>query len=119
MPSTICPTIWPTRSFISRAALLVKVTARISRGPRAPEVEDVRDARGEHAGFAGSRAGQHQHRPVQRLHRFPLLGVEVGEIGRSAGPERTRGNAARNRLRAQWSGVVTRVVTFGLGHVVR
>ena len=30
MPSTTCPTIRPTRLFISRAALLVKVTARIS-----------------------------------------------------------------------------------------
>ena len=101
MPSTICPTIWPTRSFISRAALLVKVTARISRGLRAAEIEDVGDAGGEHAGFAGSGAGQHQHRPVQRFHRLALLGVEVGEIGRRAGAERARGNAARNRLRAQ------------------
>ena len=89
------------------------------RGPRASKVENVCDAGGEHAGFAGSRAGEHQHRPVQRFHRFALLGVEVGEIGRSASPQRTRGNAARNRLRAQWSGVVTRVATFGLGHVVR
>ena len=32
MPSTAPPTSWPTRSFISRAALFVKVTARISFG---------------------------------------------------------------------------------------
>ena len=36
MPSTICPTMVPTRSFISRAALLVKVTARISFGRARP-----------------------------------------------------------------------------------
>ena len=32
MPSTTWPIISPTRVFISRAALLVKVTARISEG---------------------------------------------------------------------------------------
>jgi hypothetical protein len=32
MPSTASPICRPTRSFISRAALLVKVTARISDG---------------------------------------------------------------------------------------
>ena len=32
MPSAIEPTSAPTRSFISRAALLVKVTARMSNG---------------------------------------------------------------------------------------
>ena len=83
------------------------------RRPRPPEIEDVRDARGEHAGLAGSRAGQHQHRPVQRLHRLALLGIEVGEIGRAALPERARGDAAGNRLRAQWA----EVVTLGLGHL--
>ena len=36
MPSTAPPTIWPTRSFISRAALFVKVTARISFGRARP-----------------------------------------------------------------------------------
>ena len=36
MPSTTPPTIMPTRSFISRAALLVKVTERISPGRARP-----------------------------------------------------------------------------------
>src|SRR5271165_6704115 len=36
MPSTTWPTISPTRCFISRAALLVKVTARISLGRARP-----------------------------------------------------------------------------------
>ena len=115
MPSTICPTIWPTRSFISRAALLVKVTARISARMRATEIQDVRDAGGQHARLAGSGAGEHQHRPVERLDRLALLRVEVGEIGRGAGAERTRGNTARGGLRAHRSGVVA----LRLGHVVR
>ena len=38
MPSTTWPTIAPTRSFISRAALLVKVTARISDGRARPRL---------------------------------------------------------------------------------
>jgi hypothetical protein len=36
MPSTTPPTISPTRVFISRAALLVKVTAKISAGRARP-----------------------------------------------------------------------------------
>ena len=36
MPSTAWPTMLPTRSFISRAALLVKVTERISDGRARP-----------------------------------------------------------------------------------
>ena len=36
MPSMTPPTRWPTRAFISRAALLVKVTARISLGQARP-----------------------------------------------------------------------------------
>ncbi len=38
IPSTVCPSSRPTRSFISRAALLVKVTARISFGRARPRV---------------------------------------------------------------------------------
>ena len=84
MPSTTPPTISPTRCFISRAALLVKVTARISLGPGAAGGEDVGDAHGEHAGLAGAGAGQHQHRAVERLDRQPLFRIEPGEIGRAA-----------------------------------
>src|SRR5260221_105236 len=36
MPSTAWPSIWPSRNFISRAALLVKVTERISPGRARP-----------------------------------------------------------------------------------
>ena len=116
MPSTIWPTIWPTRSFISRAALLVKVTARISRGLRAAEIEDMGDAGGQDAGFAGSGAGQHQHRPVQRLHRLALFGIEIGEIGRRRlRAHGTRGNAAGRGLGA---GNERGSVRLRLGHVV-
>ena len=52
--------------------------------PRPPRGENVRDARGQHARFAGAGPGQHQHRPVQRLDRLPLLGIKVSEIGAPA-----------------------------------
>ena len=96
MPSTTPPTISPMRCFISRAALLVKVTARISLGPGAAEAENVGDAHGEHAGLAGAGAGQHQDRAVQRLDRQPLLRVEPGEIRR----RRRRGVGARGNAAA-------------------
>ena len=99
MPSTTWPTISPTRPFISRAALLVKVTARISLGRARPVAKDVGDAHGEHARLAGAGAGQHQHRAVERLDRQPLLGIEPGEIGRAAARRRARPrrNAAGGR----------------------
>ena len=51
------------------------------RGPRAAEAEDMGDAGGEHPCLAGAGAGKHQHRPVERLHGFALLGIEPGKIG--------------------------------------
>ena len=94
MPSTACPIIWPTRSFISRAALLVKVTTRISPGRARPRLQDMRDARGQHPGLAGAGAGQHQHRAVERLDRLALLRIEAVQIGRHRRGARARGNAA-------------------------
>ncbi len=85
------------------------------RWPRPPEIEDVRDARGQHARLSGSRARQHQDRTIKGFNGLALFGVQVREIGRAACAQRARGNAARNRLRVQRR----RVVTFGLGHVVR
>ena len=89
------------RCFISRAALLVKVTARISPRPGAAEAENMGDARGQHAGLAGAGAGQHQHRAVERLDRLALLGIEPGEIGRAAARRGAgaRGDAARRGRR--------------------
>ena len=82
---------------------------------RAPQIQYVCNAGGEHARLAGSGAGKHQHRSVERLNRLALLRVEVGEIRRGAGAERTRGNTARGGLRAHRSGIVA----LRLGHVVR
>ena len=50
------------------------------RGPRPAEAQDMGDAGGEHARLAGAGAGQHQHRPVERLDRLALLGIERIEI---------------------------------------
>ena len=50
--------------------------------PGAARGEDVCEPRGQHARLAGSRAGQHQHRPVHGLDRLALLRVQAGEIRR-------------------------------------
>ena len=98
MPSTAWPSIWPRRSFISRAALLVKVTERISPGRARPWLRMWAIRRGQHAGLAGAGAGQHQHRAVQRFDRLALLGIEPVEIVRARRRARTRGNAASRGL---------------------
>ena len=43
-------------------------------------VQHVRDPRREHAGLAGARPRQHQHRPMQGQHRLALLRVEFRQI---------------------------------------
>src|ERR1019366_10444682 len=83
------------------------------RRPRPPEIEDVGDTRGQDAFFSGAGAGQDQHRPVQRLHRLALFGIEISKIRQAARPERARGNAARHR-RGHWNGGMT----LRLGHGV-
>ena len=62
-------------------------------GAGAAHAEDVGDARGQHPGFAGAGARQHQHGSVQRFHRLALLGIEPGEILRGRGRPGARGNA--------------------------
>ena len=62
----------PIRCFISPAALLVKVTAKMRSGGTPCCVDQARDARREHPGLARPRARQHQQRPVDVLHRLPL-----------------------------------------------
>ena len=71
------------------------------RRPGPPGGEDVGDARGQHPGLAGPRAGQHQHRPVERHHRLALLRIEVLEIGRRppADPRARADPAGRGRRR--------------------
>ena len=70
----------PMRSFISRAALLVKVTARICDGQALFVRQDVGDAGRQHARLAGAGAGQHQHRAVDRFDGRALFGVEPLQI---------------------------------------
>ena len=60
--------------------------------------EQMGDAGGEHARLAGAGAGQHQNRPLGRLHRCALLGVQLVQPRRPAPARRPRGNAARPRL---------------------
>ena len=96
MPSTAWPTMVPTRSFISRAALLVKVTARISHG-RARPVARMWAMRVVSTRVlpvpapASTSTG-----PSSGLDRLALLGVEIVEIADRARArrQRTRGNAA-------------------------
>jgi hypothetical protein len=83
-------------------------------GAGATERQDVGDARGQDAGLAGPRAGQHQHRAVQRLHGLALFRVEVGEIAGRTRPERPCGDAARSRLRRRFDGLEA----LGFGHVI-
>jgi len=63
-------------------------------GPGAPEAQDMRDARGQHTRLAGSGAGQHQHRAVERLDRGALLRIETGQIGGRDLRARTRRDPA-------------------------
>ena len=93
MPSTTPPTRLPTRDRISRAALLVKVTARIWFGRARPGVQQVGDPGGQRPGLAGAGAGEDQHRPVERLDGGALVGVEAVEVGRRS----RRGGARRQR----------------------
>ena len=116
MPSTAWPSIWPRRSFISRAALLVKVTDEDFARAGAAVAEDVGDARGQHARLAGAGAGQHQHGAVERLDRLALLRVEPGEI---CGPAAARARAAMPPAAGWWSGTPGRVQLARLGHANR
>ena len=52
--------------------------------PCAAGGKNVGEAGGQHAGLAGARAGQHQHRAVHRFHRGALLGVQPVQIDRIA-----------------------------------
>ena len=69
---------------------------------RAAGRQDVGDARGEHARLAGAGAREHQHRTIQRHHRFALLRVEIVQVIRlRAVRHRARGNPARLRIGRQ------------------
>ena len=68
-----------TRSCISRAALLVKVTPRMWPGA-IPRCDHVRDAEGNDPRLARAGAGKDQHRAANRLHGLSLLRVERTQI---------------------------------------
>ena len=50
--------------------------------PRLAGGEDVREPGGEHPRLAGPGAGQHQHRPLGRLDRLRLSGVQTSHVRR-------------------------------------
>ena len=81
-------------------------------GPGAAEIEDVGDPRRQNAGFPRPRAGQHQHRAVERLDCFPLLRVQIGQIGRAARAEGARRYPAGNGRGVQLDAAI------GLSHVI-
>ena len=66
------------RSFITPAALLVKVTARIALAWHAL-FDQMRDAIGDDARLAGAGAGQHEQRAFGRQHSFALAFVQFVE----------------------------------------
>ena len=70
------------RVSISRAALLVKVTARMPAGETLPALDQPGDARGEHARLAAARAGEDQRVLVGQRDGGELFGVEVFEVQR-------------------------------------
>ena len=67
------------RSFISPAALLVKVTGEDPTRIDAVVIDEARDARGEHARLAGAGAGEHEQRAVDVQHRLALRGIQPVE----------------------------------------
>ena len=94
IPSTICPTMAPTRLLHLARGLVGEGDGEDLRRTRAAEREDVGDARRQHARLAGAGAGQHQHRAVERLDRLALLRVQAREIGRR---DTARARAPRSR----------------------
>ncbi len=93
------PTSAATRCFISSAALLVKVMARISNGRHAQVADEVGDAVGEHPGLARARPGHHEQGPVRVRDRVGLHGVEpVEQAGAPVGARRSVGGTVGTDL---------------------
>ena len=87
------------RSFISRAALLVKVTDEDFAAAGEARGEDVGDAGGEDAGLAGAGAGEHQQRAIGGQDGLALLLVEALEVVGIAPAELAGDRTAGGRFR--------------------
>ncbi len=79
LASEVWPRIFSTRSAISLAALLVKVTARMESAGDAALFDEVGDAVGDDARLARACAGEQQHGAVDGLDAFALLRIHVVE----------------------------------------
>ena len=101
MPSTTPPISAPMRSFISRAALLVKVTASNLPGPGLAGGEDMGEPGGQHPGLAGAGTGQHQQGAIGDFDGGALLGVQALQIGRFGLRHGARRQAARLHRRGR------------------
>ena len=77
--SALVPTRRWRRSFISLAALLVKVTDEDSVGADAAHAHQVGHPVGDDAGLAAPRPRHYQHGAFYGLHRLPLGGVKPFE----------------------------------------
>ena len=78
MPRVSIGSMRRERASISRAALLVKVTARMPRATPG-RLDQPGDARGQHARLAAAGAGQNQCRFVRQRHGGVLFGIQVSE----------------------------------------
>ena len=91
MPRVLMGSIADSRVSISRAALLVKVTASTPAGLTLPGLDEVGDARGEHARLAAAGAGEDEGGFAGKGDGPELLGVQACEEVGHAGGLRNRG----------------------------
>ena len=108
------PTSSATRSFISPAALLVKVMASTSPRRDPAGRQQVRDPAGEHPGLARAGAGDHQQRATLVDDRLPLLRIQIVEQGGDRARRDRLGGIGRGP-HGGWAGVAYEVGGQG-GH---
>ena len=102
------PTSPPTRSFISAAALLVKVMARISTDLPAM-AHEIGNAAGKHGSLARTSAGHDEQRAARvgnglKLLRVKTLGQGIGRIRLRARCARCAEAAKGAWVRRRWTG---------------
>ena len=93
-PAAPEPTSCSTRSRISRAALFVKVIARIWPGRHVALPHEEGDPMREGTRLAAAGPGDDQDRPLRVQHGFALDVVEAAEQRRGHAHERSVGGAA-------------------------